>query len=111
MPLPHGARPRLEPPDPLYAGAAFLAWLAKIGGDEELSVCEYQWELSKRNHPTPELNDVDLYEYVRFLGRELIVKRPEFIELTPKGNKWASMWAIHYGVDRGHHGGFNRRVY
>jgi len=111
MSLPRGAQPRLELPDPLLAGAAFLAWLAKIGGDEELSVCEYQWKLSKKNHPTPELEDVDLYEYVRSLGRELIVKWPEIIKLTPKGNKWATMWAIHYGVDRGHHGGSNLRRY
>ena len=111
MPLPRGAKPKLEPPDPYLAGAAFLGWLAKQGGDEELSVCEYQWELNKKNHPTPELEDVDLYEYVKSLGLELIVRRPAFIELTPKGGKWATNWAIAYGVDRGHHGGFNLRKY
>ena len=111
MPLPRGARPMLEPPDPYLAGAAFLAWLAKQGGDAELSVCEYQWELAKRNHPTPDLEDTDLYQYVRDLGLELVVKRPTFIELTHKGSKWATMWAIEYRVDRGHHGGSNRRKY
>ena len=111
MPLPHGARPKLEPPDPLLAGAAFLAWLAKQGGDEELSVCEYQWGLAKKNHTTPELEGVSLYEYVRALGLELIVKRPKSIELTPKGSKWATNWAIEYNVVRAHHGADNPRRY
>jgi hypothetical protein len=111
MPLPRGARPRLDPPDPHLAGAAFLAWLAKQGGDEELSVCEYQWELSKKNHPTPELDGVNLYEYVNSLGPELIVKRQKIIELTPRGSKWATNWAIAYNVVRGHHGADNPRIY
>jgi len=103
MPHPRGAKPQLEPPDPYLTGAAFSHGL-QTGGDEELSTCEYQWELAKKNHPTPELESIDLCEYVRDLGIELIVKRPKYIELTPKGIKWATNWAIHYNVDRGHHG-------
>jgi hypothetical protein len=111
MPLPRGARPRLEDPDPYLAGAAFLAWLAKQGGDEELAVCEYQWELSKKNHPTPELEGVDLCDYVRILGPELIVKRSKIIELTREGAKWATNWAIEYNVVRDHHGAGSHRRY
>ena len=111
MPLPRGEKPKLEPPDPYLAGAAFLGWLAKQGGEEELSVCEYQWELHRKNFPTPELEGVDLSDYVRSLGRELIVNREKVIELTPKGSKWATNCAIEYNVARGHHGAPNPRKY
>lgn len=94
----HATGRMLDPPDPHCAGAAFLAWLIKQGGEEESSVCEYQWELSKINHPTPELGNVKLLEYLGLLGRELIVKEGEIIVLTPKGSGWAAKWAILYGV-------------
>jgi hypothetical protein len=109
--LPRGKVPELKAPDPFYAGAAFLAWLAKQGGEEELCVCESQWELNLRNHPTPELEDMDLEEYVRLLGPELIIKASKIIKLTPEGSKWATIWAIHYNVVRGHHGGLCLRRY
>jgi hypothetical protein len=98
--MPVASSAMLEPPDPHRAGAAFLAWLAKQGGDEDSSVCEFQWALSKINHPTPELDGVGLYEYLASLGHELVVRKGKIVELTPKGSKWATKWAISYGVSR-----------
>jgi hypothetical protein len=92
-----------NPPNPYRAGATFLIWLAKQGGVEELSICRYEWELSKTNHPTPELESVDLCEYLEILGQDLIVKKGELIELTKKGQEWATKWALFYNVDRESH--------
>ncbi|VVB68997.1 Uncharacterised protein [uncultured archaeon] len=71
---PRGKRIQLCLPDPYRAGAAFLAWLAKQGQDAEFSECEAQWNLSKKDHPTPELAGIKLDKFIKMMGTNYIIQ-------------------------------------
>jgi hypothetical protein len=76
-----------------------------------LSDCEDKWTLNKKNHPTPELEDCSLNDYIGYIksvDRRLIKtgRRPPFgkiLKITKEGVDWAAEWAIEYEYSRGHH--------
>jgi hypothetical protein len=71
---PRGSKIQLYLPDPYRAGAVFLAWLAKQGQDAEFSECEDQWNLSKKGHPTPELDGIRLDKFIKMMGDYYIIR-------------------------------------
>lgn len=102
-------RPKLEPPNPYWAGSKFLAWLSKQGRDALFSDCEDKWRLHNKNCPTPKLKNCSLEDYIKYLGPDLIKSGRssygKIVRLTPKGVDWAAEWALEYNEPRGHHGG------
>jgi len=100
-------------PDPGFAGAIFLAWLAKRGQIARLSVAKNEWE--KKRKVDPDIATISIEEFLSRVGSGyLLVIRHRgemYVKLTKEGLEWADPWTQRYNVKRDHHGQASSRIY